>query len=348
MKKSPSPLKIVAWTLYLVGTALVFGSYLNVVPLGLAWVGWGAGMAGWLAMGAARRGRRDRALWAGVRAGFWKVFAFRPNEAGRRSPIDTARKRARAGGKPSATGASMETSMKAKLSMAFSDLRGKDGSVVIQKGKSGLKLTPRNKARNPKSTAQTGVRSALSKSSKLFAAMTPAQAAAWNAYGATQTKKNAISGTSYTSSGINAFNALASKFLQASPTSVVPMTPPTTAFAGDGLSIAVTTTTGSVTWTASAANSVGVKTELLLQPLKGKNRQPSAKGYRTKAFATFATGALTYSVSVPAGYYAAAYRYVNVATGQETALVPLSTLTVALSLEDGGQAEDAGFERMAA
>ena len=117
------------------------------------------------------------------------------------------------------------------------------------------------------------------------------------------------------------------------------MTPPSAAYSGDILSIAVTTTTGSVTWTANAANAAGTKTELLLQPLKGKNRTPTAKGYRTKAFAAFAVGGLTYSVSVPTGYYAAAYRYVNLATGQATALVPLSVVTVALSLEDGGAVE---------
>jgi hypothetical protein len=230
--------------------------------------------------------------------------------------------------------------MKAKLSMAFADLRGKDGSVVIQKGKSGLKLTPRNKARNPKSTAQTGVRNNMTKTSKLFAAMTPAQAAAWNAFGATQTKRNAISGTTYTSAGINAFNALATKFLQINSAGTVPMTPPTSVFTGDTITVTATAGTGQVTFTASAANATNVKTELLLQPLKGKNRQPSAKGYRTKAFFTFAVGTLTTTVTVPTGFYAAAYRFVNTLTGQETALVPLTVLTVALSVENGGLADE--------
>ena len=97
--------------------------------------------------------------------------------------------------------------------------------------------------------------------------------------------------------------------------------------------------TGQVTFTASGANYTGVTTELLLQPLKGKNRVPTAKAYRTKMFKAFATGSLTQAVTVPAGYYAAAYRFVNSATGQMSALVPISVLTIALSVEDGGADE---------
>jgi hypothetical protein len=238
--------------------------------------------------------------------------------------------------------------MKAKLSMAFADLRGKDGPVVIQKGKSGLKLTPRNRARNPKSTAQTSVRNNMSKSSKLFASMTTAQAAAWNAYGATQTKHNAISGTTYTSSGINAFNALASKFLQVNPTGTVPMTPPTAPFTGDSITVTATAGTGQISFSSSGATSTNTKVEVLVQPLKGKNRTPTAKGYRSKGFVTFTATPTPFVVTLPTGYYAAAYRFVNTLTGQETALIPLTVLTVALSVEDGGADEAPVVKRKAA
>lgn len=238
--------------------------------------------------------------------------------------------------------------MKAKLSMAFADLRGKDGSVVIRKSRSGLVATPRTLPKNPKSVGQTGSRNALAKGSRGFSNLTPAQAAAWNAYGATITRHNKISGTTYTSTGIAIYNALTSKLLQVSPTAAVPSTPPTSAYAGDNVAVTATASTGLVTFTASGANGMYSKTELLLQPLKGKNRKPGAKGYLSKGFFAFATGSLTTTVSVPAGYYAAAYRFVNVSTGQATALTPISTVTVALSLEDGGQGEEAGFEQKAA
>ena len=186
---------------------------------------------------------------------------------------------------------------------------------MIQKGKSGLKLTPRNRARNPKSSAQTGVRNNMSKSSKLFASMTTAQVAAWNQYGASLTKHNSISGTTYTSSGINAFNALATKYLQVNP---------------------------------NGPNGGITKTELLLQPLKGKNRTPNAKGYRSKGFFQFAVGSLSTTVSVPTGYYAAAYRFVNQTNGQELAIVPIAVVTVALAVEDGGAAEEPVAKKKAA
>lgn len=238
--------------------------------------------------------------------------------------------------------------MKAKLSMAFADLRGKDGSVVIRKSRSGLVATPRTTPKNPRSNGQVGSRNALSKGSKGFANFTASQAAAWNAYGATITKHNKVSGTTYTSTGISAYNALATKFLQINPGGTVPVAPPTTAFLGDGIAISTTAGTGQVTFTASAANAAGVKTELLVQPLKGKNRKPGARGYVSKGFVAFAAGALSSTVTVPSGYYACAFRFVSTTTGQATALTPLATVTVALSLEDGGMAEGESVEQKAA
>jgi hypothetical protein len=37
----------ISWTLYLVGSLLVFGSWINVVPAALGWCGWLAALAGW-------------------------------------------------------------------------------------------------------------------------------------------------------------------------------------------------------------------------------------------------------------------------------------------------------------
>jgi hypothetical protein len=158
---------------------------------------------------------------------------------------------------------------------------------------------------------------------------------AWTAYAATLPQVAKRSGRKVKVTAINAFCGLADKFLQVTPGGTVPMVPPTAAFLGDSLTITAAAGMGQVTFTAGAANSAGTTTELLLQPLKGKNRVPTAKGYRTKAFKAFATGSLTQTVSVPTGFYAAAYRYVNAATGQATALVPVGVQTVALSVVDG-------------
>ena len=134
--------------------------------------------------------------------------------------------------------------MKVKLSMAFQDLRGKDGNVVISKSRSGLIARPRIRARNPKSTAQTGVRNNLSKAAATFKNFTTAQAGAWNLYAQSITKHNPISGLTYSPTGINAFVALASKFLQINPAGTIPVAPPTTAFTGDSITITALGGTG--------------------------------------------------------------------------------------------------------
>jgi hypothetical protein len=41
-------LRTVSWTLYLVGIAIILGSYLRLVSPGVGWIGWVVAMAGWL------------------------------------------------------------------------------------------------------------------------------------------------------------------------------------------------------------------------------------------------------------------------------------------------------------
>ncbi len=48
-------LRIISWTCYLVGGALVFASYLRLVSSGVAWAGWGIGMSGWVIIVLGRR-----------------------------------------------------------------------------------------------------------------------------------------------------------------------------------------------------------------------------------------------------------------------------------------------------
>ena len=226
------------------------------------------------------------------------------------------------------------------LGVAFSQGSGKLGNVVLNKGKGGdVTLRERVKPNNPRTAGQLSVRASQTKSSQLYKNMTSAQVLAWTGYAATLPQVSRKSGRKIKVSAINAFCQLADKFFQASPNGTAPMIPPTSAYTGDSVGITATAVTGAIQFSATAPNSAGTKTELLLQPLKGKNRVPTAKGYRTKAFVAFSSGTLFQNVSVPAGYYAAAYRFVNVATGQMTALTPIAIVTVALSLEDGGADE---------
>lgn len=228
--------------------------------------------------------------------------------------------------------------MKVKLSMAFQDMRGKDGTVVISKSRTGLVAKPRVRGRNPKTPAQASVRGNLAKAAATFKNFTTAQVNLWASYALTITKHNPITGQTYNPTPINAFVALAAKFLQCTPGGTIPTTPPTSAYTGDTPTITALAGTGKVTFTASAGMAIGNKAELLLQPLKGKNRVPNSKGYRSKAFNYFAPGSLSFDVTVPTGTYAAAYRYVNTATGQETNLIPIGVHNVSLALEQGGSA----------
>ena len=72
-----------------------------------------------------------------------------------------------------------------------------------------------------------------------------------------------------------------------------------------------------VRFAATSANSAGVVTELLVQPLKNVRRAPG-KFYKSTAFVTFASGSLTYDLPLNPGAYAFAYRFVNPTTGQAT------------------------------
>ncbi|HRF60476.1 MAG TPA: hypothetical protein PLH94_11270 [Fimbriimonadaceae bacterium] len=227
--------------------------------------------------------------------------------------------------------------MKAELSMAFDNLRGKAGTVVISGSRSGLIVKPRVQPRNPRTAAQEQVRANLTTASQLFKNFTPVQLANWKTYAASITKTNPVTGKTYNPTPLAAFVGLATKFLQANPNGTVPLTPPTADFNGDKISVTATGGSGKITFTASAPNSAGVVTELLLQPLKSRNRTPSTIGYRSKAFVVFASGSLSAIVNVPAGWYAAGYRVVNSATGQDTKLIPLTVNQVTFAVEEGGE-----------
>jgi len=224
--------------------------------------------------------------------------------------------------------------VKAKLSMAFEDLRGKDGNVVISMSRTGLILRPRVKAANPRTAPQKSVRANLTKAAESFRALPTNQITAWQAYAQAIVRKNSISGHSYSPTAIDVYVGLISKLLQVNPSSALPMNPPSAPFLGDTITVTAAASTGKITFTASAANAAGVTTEVLIQPLKSKNRKPYEQNYRSQGFKAFAAGSLTKEVTVGAGYYAAAYRFVNTSTGQETELIPLGSQAVTMALAE--------------
>ncbi len=214
------------------------------------------------------------------------------------------------------------------LGVLFNNLRGKAGSVVFARSKDGTVIKPRVSGRNPRTPAQIAVRNNMIKASGIYKNLTPAQVTNWQTYALAQNKRDPRTGKTYNPSSINAFSALATKFLHVAPAGTPPVTPPAAAFNGDTITVTGVGAAGKVTFTGSAANAANVTTELLLQPLKSRNRTPQPKGYRTKAFKAFAVGNLTQDVTVPAGWYVPAYRFVNSATGQVAGMVILPVVQV--------------------
>ena len=217
-------------------------------------------------------------------------------------------------------------------SILIQDIRGKAGGSVFQMSPEGLIVRPRVDGTNPRTPAQLAVRSYFTRASQAFEGLTPVQYAAWKQYAAQNVRRDPITGKSRHQTPIAAFVELAAKFLQANPAGTIPLTPPTTQFNGDTITLTAAADTGKMTFTASAANAAGVTTEIMLQPLKTANRKPQSNAYRSKAFNAFASGSLSFQVTVPAGYYAAAYRFVKLSTGQASEAVYLPVTGVAFSL----------------
>lgn len=226
---------------------------------------------------------------------------------------------------------------KAELGILLQDLRGKAGNAVFQGSRDGLVVRPWVAGSNPNTPAQQAVRANLAAAGAAWRSFSASQVQAWLNYSKTITKHNRVNGKTYHPTPFAAFVALATKFLQVNPGGTIPTTPPTSAFTPDGINWTVTPDTGKITFTPSAANSTNTTTEFLLQPLANANRKPQKKSYKSYGFHHF-SNTTPFDVNVGAGTYAVAIRYVNSQTGQESAIYPLETEQVMLSVSSSGKA----------
>ena len=219
---------------------------------------------------------------------------------------------------------------KAKLGVLFEELHGKVGNVVVEMIDGEANVRPLPKKNNPKTPLQQTVRRNFGSASKLFKnTLTISQQQAWRDYAKANPVLNIDSGKRRALNPVAMLNSLTSKFLQVNPGVTPPHLPPTTAFTGDPITVtAEGNNDGTITFTASAANSTGVQTELLLAKLPTFGSPVKQRQYRSKEFVAFAVGSLTSILLIPNGYYAAAYRFVKVSTGQMTDLITLDTTTV--------------------
>jgi hypothetical protein len=217
---------------------------------------------------------------------------------------------------------------KVVMNVLSDGLRGKAGSAVFVRTPSGTVVKPRTTPRNPRTNSQTAVRQNLARAVAAYRNLTPAEAAAWTAYAAGQVRVDLRDGTARRPSAYAAFTGLATKFQQVNPGAPIPLNPPPYAFIGDPITLTASGGAGQITFAASGPNSADVKTELLWQPLRFGHQSPQARAYRTQAFAHFETPTLDIALGAAPGWYALAYRFVNVQTGQETSLAVLGAVNV--------------------
>lgn len=225
---------------------------------------------------------------------------------------------------------------KLKRTVIIGGATGSSGPVTFKMVKGQTLITERTSPSNPNTAGQQGVRNRFTTSTRAYKGFTSSQVQQWDDYAAANVERDPLTGGSRFKDGINAYVSLATKYLQATPTGTAPSTPPTSPFVPPSVTVTALGASGKVTFTASGPLTSGVKCELLLAKLTSANRKPQKNGYRSKAFAPFPIGTLSFDVTVTPGYYAAGYRFVNTNTGQTSQFQQIGVQQVTLALEQGG------------
>lgn len=206
-------------------------------------------------------------------------------------------------------------------------MSGSLGDRVVSKTRGGLVAKGKPRYKYPKNPAVQAGNARLKAANEAWNAMSVPEAEAWNRYAATLTHHDPLTGQPYAPAGKNILVALTAKFLQANPGAPIPLAPPTGAYVGPNAVVSVSATSGGLSFAASGPTGAGTVVELLIQPLVTPKRSP-AKFYKSVGFASFTAGHLTETVPLEAGWYAAAYRFVERATGRATLMQTLGKIEV--------------------
>jgi hypothetical protein len=216
---------------------------------------------------------------------------------------------------------------KARLSMAFQDLRGGVGGVVCSKTRGGNVVKRKPRYRYPVQPSLREVQARMKEAMAVWSTLTWEQVEEWNAYARGLERVDSITGAEYSPSGINAFMGLSTKFLQVNPEEPIPLAPPTWEMQWDHPMVSATGGTGVVQYTASGPTPEGIVAELLAQPLLNQRRSPT-KFYKSQAFVSFTDEHPSAQVTLAPGWYALAVRFVEVSTGRATLLTPMGRVEV--------------------
>ena len=204
---------------------------------------------------------------------------------------------------------------------------GKLGSVVFVEQPTGTVMRERVIPRNPRTPAQSAWRIAMKRAGEAFRSLTPEQYRAWEQY----CQSTAAPGERmrpvvqvFMGLGAKAYHVAA----QLGEVPTVPLLPPDRPFGGDSVPIVPIAEAGVVRFEAANPNADGVATELLLQPVTSLFAAAYDSAYRAKAVFEFRPGSLACPVPVLPGCYACAVRFVDKASGQQTAILRLGSVRV--------------------
>lgn len=216
---------------------------------------------------------------------------------------------------------------KIQLNPLFEGAVGQFNGYVVGKGRTGLVLRRKPTYRRTLSPAQREGAERMRLVSSAWNELTFEQAEAWRLYAKEVVRHRSLDGRPYRMTGQTAFVGLGTKVLQVDPGAPIPLWPPTEEFVPDTIPVTADPTPGAIRFTAEAANTPGTLTELMVQKLASRLRQPG-NAYVAAAFVAFTEGALSADVPLPPAPYACAFRFVEKSTGRTTLYVPIGTVEV--------------------
>lgn len=182
--------------------------------------------------------------------------------------------------------------------------------------------------RDPRTASQQAWRQAVGRATRLYQTLDEEEHAAWRAFVMEAHEAGRTPSLSPAPRVYNVFVALTAKFLSLRPDQEPPRWPPARLFTGDGIVVSVLGESASVRFTASGPNASQVTTELLLQWVPSPGRRPSPGKYRIAGAHAFDSAGDSVPVPSRKGVVYAAIRFVSLASGQMSALVPLGRVSV--------------------
>ena len=223
----------------------------------------------------------------------------------------------------------------------LSFVRQADGTLSMRERKGG---------KQPRTPAKVATESACRRVSRAWQAMPQEARDAWERYAEELHAQGATPSLSRPRPGYRVYSQLGLKALQVRPEGPVPTLPPSAPFFGDGARVEVARAsapanresenggsafagtearaTPGVLFACLVPNSPGVATELLVQTLASPGRKGSAEKYRSRGFVEFIAPGQTFEIALPVGTSMVAVRFVEIASGGASGIVPLGRVTL--------------------